>query len=180
MKNDDKSLLKIEFNTLRQEEGKVQKQRQIYLFDGIWLYRFDYETKQAEKRQLTEPNEPVDVFELVKRNFPLVGFSDPNELSKNFTVSVQNETDKQITLNLDVKADSDYSKDYKNIRVTIGKENFLPIKIIAASTEKDEYEITFTNPTVNEQIKADIFKLKIPAGFEQNTVPLENGREKNG
>ena len=176
-KDDNKSLLKIEFDTLRQDNGKTQKQQQIYLFDGVWLYRLDYETKQAEKRQLTEPNEPVDVFELVKRNFPLVGFSDPNELSKNFTISLQKETDKQIILNLDVKPDSDYSKDYNNIRVTISTENFLPIKIVAASTEEDEYEITFTDQKVNESIKTDVFKLKIPVGFEQNTVPLESERE---
>ncbi|MDD5458469.1 MAG: hypothetical protein PHF37_03655 [Phycisphaerae bacterium] len=179
-KNDKQSLLKIEFDTLRQDDGKVQKQRQIYLFDGVWLHRLDYETKQAEKRQLADSNEPVDVFELVKRNFPLVGFSDPAELSENFKISLKNETDKQLTLDLNVKADSVYSEDYKSILVTIGKEYFLPIKIIAVSSEQDEYEITFTNPKINEQKSADIFKLKIPADFEQNTVPLENGREPNG
>ena len=87
IRSDDTSKLRISFDTLIQDEEEPQQYKEIYIFDGQWLTQVDYQIKQVTKRQLAEPNEPVDAFELAKRNFPIIGFNKPEELKEQFDAS---------------------------------------------------------------------------------------------
>jgi outer membrane lipoprotein-sorting protein len=171
---DKASKLKIEFNTLTQEDGPQQKYTEIYIFDGQWLTHIDYQIKQVQKRQLAEANETLDAFELASRNFPIIGFSKTEDLRKQFKVTLISDSNNQIHLNLKVKSDSDYKNDYKTVDVWINKQLMLPEKLKAESTQGDIYEIKFINSKANENIDAKVFDFKIPEGFgEPEIIPLK-------
>jgi len=76
-----KSKLRINFQTLKQDDERQQRYILQFIFDGVWLTQLDYQTKHVRMHQLADPNEhkganePRDAFELVSRNFPIIGFT---------------------------------------------------------------------------------------------------------
>jgi outer membrane lipoprotein-sorting protein len=176
-----KSRLRINFNTLQQDDYKEQKFREEYIFDGVWLTQLDYEIKAAKLIQQAEPNEPVDAFDLAKRNFPLIGFSEAEDLTKEFEIGPAEELDiegeKYIKFNFQVKPGSVYEQEYKTIDFWIDKKLDLPAKIIAVTTEDDIYTIQFKKAQLNKTIDAKVFEVKIPKSFGQPEVlPLEKSK----
>jgi outer membrane lipoprotein-sorting protein len=181
------SKLRINFDTLTQDENPQQKYGEQYIFDGQWLTHIDYQIKQVQKRQLAEANEPIDAFELAKRNFPLIGFDKTEDLQQQFDINLISEKEQSnvvipaqagiqnlVHLNLKVKPDSQYKDDYKSVEVWIDKQLMLPAKISAVSTEGDIYEITFIKPKVDEPINEKVFEFTIPDGFgKPEIIPLK-------
>jgi outer membrane lipoprotein-sorting protein len=181
-KSEGKSALRMNFQTLKQDEEQEQKYIEQYIFDGVWLTHIDYQIKEAKRYQKAEPNEPVDAFELVSENFPIIGFSKVEDLKKEFEIGlVEQQGGKAkdfIQLHLKVKADSVYKNDYTSIDFWIDKQLYLPAKIVAVSTEEDIYEIKFLQPRVNEKVDKKVFELKIPDGFNVETEPLKETEQK--
>lgn len=176
-KSDKKSKLRIDFQTLKQDDEKEQKYVKQYIFDGVWLTRIDYQIKNVQKRQLAEPNEPVDAFELASQNFPIIGFTKIEELRKQFEIKlVEQQGAKEedfVRLALKVKPDSIYKDDYTSIEFWIDKKLYLPAKIVAVSTEEDIYEIKLLKPKVNKKLDKNVFDFKIPKGFGIEVTPLK-------
>ncbi len=173
----DGSKLRINFDTLSQDDGPQQDYKECYIFDGQWLTHIDYQIKQVQKRQLAEANEPIDAFELAKRNFPIIGFSKTEDLKKEFEISQVGEPNGLINLRLKVKPDSQYKDDYKSVEIWIDKKLMLPSKLTAVSTEDDIYEISFIEPKVNKPIAEKVFNVTIPPGFgKPEIIPLSKGQ----
>ncbi len=179
-RSDGKSALRINFQTLKQDDEEEQKYIEQYIFDGVWLTHIDYQIKEVKRYQKAEPDEPVDAFELVSENFPIIGFSKVEELKKEFEIGLVEqqggEAEDFVHLHLKVKADSIYKDDYTSIDFWIAKELYLPAKIVAVTTEEDIYEIKFLESKVNEKIDDKVFELKVPEGFNVETEPLKKSQ----
>jgi outer membrane lipoprotein-sorting protein len=176
-KSGEKSKLRLNFQTLKQDDEKQQKYVQQFIFDGVWLTRIDYQLEHVTRKQLVEPNEPVDAFELVRRNFPIIGFTKVQELKKDFEIElieqIQTERAAFIQLHMTVKRDSPYKDDYTTIDFWIDAKSGLPARIVAETTEEDIYEIKFLKPKVNKKIEEKVFDYRIPEGFTKEDFPLE-------
>ncbi len=172
------SKLRINFETLKQDDEKEQKYIEHFIFDGIWLTHIDYQLKAVKRYELTEPNKPLDAFDVAGRNLPIIGFTKIDDLKKQFEIKlVEQKKDKPqsfIQLHLKVKRDSVYKDDYISIDFWIDKELGLPAKVVAVSTEEDIYEIKFLKPKLNKKINKKVFEYKIPKGFgEPEIFPLK-------
>jgi len=177
-KKDNLSKLRINFSTLKQDEQKPQDYRQEYIFDGQWLTQLDYQIKSARRRQMAEPNNPVNAFELAKEHFPLLGFTKTEELKEQFGIELVQPKPQAgcdaIHLRLTVRTDSIYEDDYTSINVWIDTRQHLPVKIAAISTEEDIYQIEFRQAKVNKKIDESVFKVDIPKSFgEPEIIGLE-------
>jgi outer membrane lipoprotein-sorting protein len=184
-KLDGKSMLRVNFQTLKQDDEEERKCAEHFIFDSIWLTQIIYEIKTVKRHQLAEPNKPVDAFDLAGRNLPIIGFTQTTDLKKQCEVTlVQSENDKLVPsaaegaenafhLHLKVNPDSIYKDDYTTIDFWIDKKLFLPAKVVAVSTEEDIYQITFLQPKVNEKIDKKIFEFDIPKDFTIEVIPLE-------
>jgi len=186
---DEKSRLRVNFQTLKQDDEKEQKHIEHFIFDGIWLTHIDYQIKAVKRHQLAEPNKPVDAFDLASRNLPIIGFTKIEDLQKQFEIKlVQKEesvpvipakagTHESFQLHLKTKQDSIYKDDYTSIDFWIDRKLGLPAKVVAISTEEDIYEIKFLEPKLNETIDKKVFQFEIPKGFTIEEIPLKkNGR----
>jgi outer membrane lipoprotein-sorting protein len=176
-RSEGKSALRINFQSLKQDEEEEQKYIEQYIFDGIWLTHIDYQIKEVKRYQKAEPNEPVDAFELANENFPIIGFSKVEDLKKEFEIGIVEQQGGQaknfIQLHLKVKADSIYKDDYTSIDFWIDKQLYLPAKIVAVSTEEDIYEIKFLKPKINEKVDKKVFEFEVPKGFAIEITPLK-------
>lgn len=195
----EQSALRINFNTLKQEDEKEQKFVEQYIvadgaalsrgdnqFKGIWLVQIDYQVEQVTYHQLTEAadsNKPVDVFDLVSKNFPMLGFTGIEELKKQFEVTLveqkQPQPDDFIQVHLKVKPNSVYKDDYISIDFWIDKKLGLPVKMVAVKTEPeppfgDIDEMKFLKPKVNKGIDKKVFEFTVPSSFgKPEIIPLK-------
>jgi len=172
-----KSKLRMNFDTLKQDDEEEQKYAEHFMFDGVWLTRIDYQIKAVESRQLAEPNEPVDAFELASRSLPIIGFSKVEDLKKQFEIKLippaEAGSSPLVHLNLKVKPDSKYKDDYTSINFWIDRKLVLPAKVVAVTTEADVYEIHLLKPKVNEKMDEKVFEVEIPKGFTTERIPLK-------
>jgi outer membrane lipoprotein-sorting protein len=179
-KFDDRSYLRIDFDTLQQNEEKEQKSREQFLFDGVWMTYVDYQLKSVERRQMAEPNQPVDAFTLVSRRVPVLGFSKVDNLEEQFEIELAapepSESSASYQLHMKVKPDSVYKDDYVTIDFQIDKKTGLPVKIVAVDTEQDVHEISLTDPRINDDIRKGVFDVDIPADFSVESSPLERNQ----
>ena len=175
-----KSKLRVDFKTLKQDDEKELQFREEFIFDGVWLTQINYQSKQVRKRQMTEPNKPVDAFELAGRNLPIVGFAKIEDLKKQFEIKLVeqqgDEVENSIHLNLKVKPDSTYKDNYKSVDFWIDKKLGLPAKITAVSTEEDIYQIKLLKPSINKIIDTNVFEFSVPDNFTKEIIPLKNNK----
>jgi outer membrane lipoprotein-sorting protein len=177
-KFDEKSFLRINFETLKQEDEEEQKYIEHYICDGTWLTQINYQIKTVTRYELAEPNKPMDAFDVASKNLPIIGFTKIEDLKKQFEIKlVEQEKGKVedfIRLHLKVKPESIYKDDYIWLDFWIDKKSGLPAKVVALSIEEDIYEIKLLKPKVNKGIDKKVFEFKIPAGFgEPEIVPLK-------
>ncbi|MFQ5769892.1 MAG: hypothetical protein ACE5HX_05115 [bacterium] len=176
-KSGKKSKLRINFQTLKQDDEKEQEYIEQFIFDGIWLTHIDYQIKQVKMHQLAEPNKPVDAFDLASRNLPIIGFTKIEDLKKQFEIKLvkqqKGKPQNSIHLHLKVKPDSIYKDDYTSIDFWIDKKLHLPAKVVAISTEEDIYQIKLLKPKVNKKLDKKVFEIKIPKGFGKEIIPLK-------
>jgi len=191
---DGKSKLRVNFQTLKQDDEKEQKHVEHFIFDGIWLTHIDYQIKAVKRHQLAEPNEPVDAFDLASRNLPIIGFTKIEDLKKQFEIKLvpsapeglvqqekepisvipaQAEIHEFFHLHLKTKPDSIYKDDYTSIDFWIDRKLGLPAKVVAVSTEEDIYETKFLKPKLNETIDKKVFEFEVPKGFTMEINPLK-------
>lgn len=175
---DGNSVLRINFETLKQEDEEEQKYIEHYIFDGKWLTQINYQIKTVKRYELAEPNKPMDAFDVASKNLPILGFTKVEDLKKQFEIGLieqkENEPNDLIGLHLKVKPDSIYKDDYIWLDFWLDKKLGLPTMVIALSTEEDIYEIRFLKPKINKDIDKKVFEFKIPDGFgEPEIVPLK-------
>jgi outer membrane lipoprotein-sorting protein len=175
-KNDDRSQLRIRFDDIKQEDFDPEKRREEFLFDGVWLTRINFKLKQIDRMQKAQKNDPIGVFELISHNFPLVGFSNIEQLSKDFDIRLPekpNESDNSIALLLSVKKGSKYENEYKKIDFRADAKTYMPQQIVAYSSQGDIYDIKFTELKINKKLKKAVFTIETPSDFRENTERLE-------
>ena len=178
-----KTKLRINFQTLKQDDERQQRYIEHYIFDGVWLTHLDYQIKTVRCHQLAEPNKPVDAFELASKNLPIIGFAKIKDLKKQFEIKLierqKGEPKNFVHLHLKVKPDSIYKDDYTYIDFWIDKKLGLPTKVVAVSTEPehpfgDISEIKFLKPKLNKKLDKKVFEFKIPRGFgKPEIIPLK-------
>ncbi|MEJ2704571.1 MAG: hypothetical protein P8Z79_19225 [Sedimentisphaerales bacterium] len=195
---DGTSIMRINFSTLRQDQEKEREYIEQYIvldgkklnypgheFRGIWLVHLDYQIEQAQYYQLIDPNDPngsPDVFDLIGREMPMVGFSRIDDLKKQFDVRIVQPkpggSQDFTQVRLDVKPNSVYKDDFVSIDFWIDKKLGLPTKIIAVKTEPeapfgDVEEIKLLKPKMNKGIDRSVYEFKIPESFgEPEITPL--------
>jgi outer membrane lipoprotein-sorting protein len=176
LKTDKESHLRIRFDDMQQDDFDPVKQREEYLFDGVWLTRINYKLQQVDLFQQAPEDNPMGVFDLISHNFPLIGFSNINDIKKNFDISLPPKTsdpNEPTCLELKVKKESDFNSDYVKIKIWINKEFYLPEKIIAYTPQGDEHHIEFKHMEVNKKLKNAVFAVETPAHFRKNIEPLD-------
>lgn len=175
-KDDSGSRIRVNFDTVKQDDETEQKQNEQFIFDGVWLTKIDYSMKKVDHYQQSQLTKPLDVFEFVSHNFPIVGFSKIENLHKQFEIKIVEKpakSGKPIRLHLKVKKDSVYKDDYTEIDFWIDSKTFLPARVVSHSTEDDIYDIQLINAEINKNLKNTVFKVENPKDFSENRHPLK-------
>ncbi|MBN1787071.1 MAG: hypothetical protein JW806_01600 [Sedimentisphaerales bacterium] len=166
VKDVNNSALRINFLTIQQDDAARRKQREEYVFDGFKVTRIDYQAKSAAAEQLSK-DKRIEPLELVQSHFPIIGFSRPDELYQDFDIKVKPKEDKEkfITLILVPKADSRFSKIYKQVDIKIDAKSFLPFEFSGLTVEDERIEIKLSKMNTSTKIKGKVFDIVVPEDF---------------
>jgi len=176
---EEESGLLISFLTSQQDGGEVQKRPEYFIFDGVWLTKIDMKLETVDRYQKAPEDNPVGVFEFISHNFPMVGFTEPNNLEKEFIISVpENQPADSTHLHLTVKEDSVYRDDYRELDVWVDNQTWLPNRLTAWSTQGDFYDLKWTGIKINKKLENDVFTVETPDYFRKNTHPLQETIER--
>jgi hypothetical protein len=176
-KQDGRSNLRIRFDDIKQDDFAAEKQREEYLFDGVWLTHINFKLEQIDLYQQAPEDKPIDVFELINHNFPLIGFSGTDHIEKEFDISLKHnpaDPNEPPCLILTVKNDSKFKESYEKVLFTIDEKLNLPRKVVAFTPQKDESHVDFSYVNVNKKLKNAVFALETPKHFRKNIERLEN------
>ncbi len=178
-KEDGSSRMRVGFTTLKQDDEPLEKIREEYIFDGVNMTRINFQLKTIEVRQLSEPNNPLDAFELAGRYWPMVGFANVESIRKDFEIKLVQESEKIVQLRLEPKPGSRYSQDYEYINFWIDAQKWLPTKMSAMSPDEIAYEFELADAKANITIADTVFNVETDRDFAKNVIPLnaENGRD---
>ncbi len=175
-KDDKGSKLRLNFDTVKQDDNEEQKKSEQYFFDGVWLTKIDYTLRQIDQYQQMPMDKPVEVFDYISHNFPIVGFSGTDTLQKQFFIQQVKPSEKENHLHhllLKVKPDSVYKDDYTQIDLWVDDEKFLPVRMMSVSTQGDIYDIRLSKTELNKSLPDQIFTIETPADFSKNVKMLD-------
>ncbi|NQV31181.1 MAG: hypothetical protein HQ515_00720 [Phycisphaeraceae bacterium] len=185
-----KSFLRINFETLKEDEFDEQPYAEHFVFDGCWLTIINHVQKTIQKHEVAEPNQPVNAFELAGGDMPIIGFSPTDDLKKEFDITLvraQEEDETSVKLHLKVKPESKYKDNYASLDFWVSTKRWLPDRIDALTKDNDIYQLHFTRAKVNSKITDKQFETKIPGGFSapevfpmKRTPPKRNHRSRAG
>lgn len=181
--DNDRSQLRIRFDDIKQEDFDPENRREEFLFDGAWLTRIDFKLKQIDRYQKAPEDKPIGVFDLISHSFPLVGFSNIDQLKKDFDIQLPEKTnppDTSIRLLLSVKKGSKYENEYKKIDFRADNKTYMPQQIVAYSSQGDVYNIKFTEFEINKKLKKAVFIIETPSDFRKNIEPLDEKPPEKG
>ena len=176
------SRLRVNFETLQQDQDPPQPHVEQFLFDGVWLTQVDHTIKTVTKRQMADPNKPADAFDLASRDLPIVGFTGVEDLGRDFEIRILPPLSGQkapgvIRLSLKARPESRFYETYRSITFGVDPELWLPAQVEAESAEGDIHQVSFIRAKVNQRVDEAVFDLKIPQGFgEPEIIPLEAER----
>ncbi len=175
----NESKLRINFLTRQDDDARAQSDRLDYLFDGVWLVRVNYSTGHVEKRQIADEDEPEDVLGLVSENFPLIGFSNIENLKEEFEVELidANRAEKKRGLEhvrLIPREESDFAQEYQQIDFWVDTDAMLPVRIDSLTVEEDIYRLEFEDYKMNKPLEGELFELEYPSDFTVEVKRLEN------
>lgn len=181
-KNDKGSVVRINLDTVKQDDALEQQKKEHYLFDGVWLTKIDYTLRQIDQYQQNPADKPADVFEYISHNFPIVGFTGTETLQKEFAISLipPKEDEKDLHhLLLKVKPDSIYKDDYAQIDLWIDSKLNLPVRMVSLSIQGDIYDLNLSKPQTNKSLPDKIFVIDAPGDFSKNvkTVEQQDGKD---
>jgi outer membrane lipoprotein-sorting protein len=185
-KEKKRSMIRINFDKRKQDNEDEYTNIQQIIFDGVWLIRIDHEMETVIYDQQAEKNKPIEAFEFISRNFPMIGFTKTEELQKNFDIKMlenDNDPNTPIHLHLKPKAGSKYVKEYSQLNFWIDKKSFLPSRLITTEFAEIEgegniYDIKMNEIKANKKIEKAVFKVETPAGFTEDRRLLEDKRKK--
>ena len=177
LRDKQKSKLRVNFDTRKQDDDDEQKHIEQYIFDGVWLIRIDYQLEKVDHYQQAPEDKPLDVFEFISHNFPMLGFVDSEQLKKNFDIELVDNQDSKpgelTQLHLTAKKNSAYSEDYSQIDFWIDAKDHLPVRMLSKSQEGDLHDVKILDIKLNKKLKNGVFKVETPKHFSKNVVSLE-------
>ncbi len=153
--------LRINFESLKQDQAQEQQYREEYIFDGWKLTRIDYQSKSAVTEQYSK-DKAIEPFELVQDYFPIIGLTKPQEMKQDFDIGLD-----ENTLKLSAKENSRFAKTYKQVAVTIEPDTNLPVAFAASTTEDEQITIKLTGIDTSSKIKKEVFEVSLSADFTQ-------------
>lgn len=170
-------LFQVEFLTLELDNAR-REDRQIWIFDGVWLVEKNFETRLVHRRQVVKPGEKVDPLAIGEGPLPIPIGQKRDKIVERFEASLPAPTDgapeqavkllaQTYQLHLKPKRGTQEARDFREVRIWYRADDLLPR--LARATHKDGSvtEILLADMKVNKDLSDSVFDTRTPAGWNE-------------
>jgi outer membrane lipoprotein-sorting protein len=161
------------------QKGKhaaVPSKKEYLLQDG-WLTDRDYPTNNETRRQVVQPGQKLNLFQLGKGPFPLPIGQNRQQVHLQFDVT-RDPPDKDdpphtIHLTLTPKPDTDLARQFQTIDFWVDTDQRMPVRIETVDSRGVNDQVTdLTNLKVNPPVNDGDFTLPPATGLRTSEVPF--------
>jgi hypothetical protein len=175
---------KVHFDT-KIVGNRKQKLDEEHLFDGRWYVELQSRTKTVTRREIRREGELSNPYKLGEGAFPLPFGQKKADILAEFEVErvAEKEGDPPATdhLKLTPRPDSQTGRTYKTLDFWVartGDHAGLPVKVVAGKKDgtgavNSYITITFSDIELNTGFSGSVFKVELPAGYEEIVDPLK-------
>ncbi len=166
------------------EGSRRQPLGEQHYFDGFWFVERDDQTKSVTRRQVRRPDDPINPYKVGQGMFPLPFGQKKDDILREFEVRTDvpgpDAPENTDRLRLTPRAESDLGRVYGEVEFWIareGKLSGLPLRVRAAKRDgtgrvNSFITVTFSNAQLNQGLGSSVFKIEVPAGFNESVEPL--------
>ena len=167
--------LHLVFNTKQKAGRATVKSKKEYLLDGGWLTDRDYPTKNETRRQVVQPGQKLNLFELGKGPFPLPIGQDKAKVRLQFDVAKappdKDDPPHTIHLTLTPKPGTDLARQFQTVDFWVDTAQRMPVRIETVDARAVNDQVTdLTNLKVNPPVTDGDFALPAP---DESLPPLD-------
>ncbi|MBN1943324.1 MAG: outer membrane lipoprotein carrier protein LolA [Phycisphaerae bacterium] len=174
---DQPAKFRVNFQTLRLEEGPETRNQVDYVFDGRFVTKDQYNTKTRTQWQVAAEGEKIEPLKIGKGPFPVPFGQKTNDVLALLQARTRNPDPSD-------PPDTDYLKltplpgkekdvNFNRLEMWISRKTDLPVKLIARDENENIKTVTFTNTKTDAKIDPKLFNVPKPAGFELIVQRLE-------
>lgn len=118
--------LRVTFETRQEDDARPRNERLEYLLDGPWLTDRNYARKIEVRRQVLRPGEKINLLRLGEGPFPLPIGQHPDDVKRQFTVSLLEPMDDKPRLRLVPVAGTRLARKFSQIDVVVDPATRFP------------------------------------------------------
>ena len=164
--------------TERVDAGVVLKDREEFLFDGVWLIELHDKTHSVLRRQMAAEGQRVDLFKLGRGPFPLPFGQSRRDMLTNFTIaqvpSAAGDPPNTDHLVCTPRPASDLAQQFTVVHFMVDRKLDLPTRIMAErAKDATVVRVTFDRVQINTGLAMSEFHITVPAGYSESTEPLK-------
>lgn len=165
----------VEFNK-NVASGAVERNKEIFLFDGTWLTERNDKSKTVIKRQMVHPGEKLDLFEIGRGPFPLPFGQKRDEILRLFKVTHApfevGDPPGTEHLHCIPKPGTHLAEKYTRLEIFVDKTIDLPVRIVSENAnDGNRIEVDFKSIDTDAAPAGSRFAVETPSDF---TVTVEN------
>lgn len=167
--------VRVEFTQLTRGD-KIFAEKHQYTLSGGWLTDRDFDRKVQVRRQVARPGEKIDLLKLGQGPFPLPVGQDPQQVKKDFDVSVvapeKGDAAQTVHLLLVPKAQTDLARKFAQIDVWVDRTSAMPVKIATLDSAQEHLQTTdLTDLRINQNLTDADFALPPVDGWDVTDEP---------
>lgn len=169
--------IRVDFQTRDVKDGRGPRSYQLtHLLNKGWLTTRNVEGKSQERRQVSRPNEKINLLKLGEGSFPIPIGQDPVEVNKQFDVSRPASDDPRPVVRLVPKEGTKLAKKFNKIDIWVDPVTHFPTKIETTTGASNDMKTTeLDNLKVNPPIGPGAFQLPpVDPAWKQTESPLED------
>jgi hypothetical protein len=174
---DGDARIRVNLTAKIEEDGAKMSDRVEYLLDDGWLIDRTYSRKIQVKRQVSRPDEKINLLKLGEGPFPLPIGQDKAEVHKLFDATLappQGDDPNGTThLVLKPKPGTQFSEKFKVIDVWVDDQTAMPRQMRTADTKGNVKKTNLDNVSVNPGLNDSDFTLEPVQNWNMTTEKFE-------
>lgn len=174
---DQPAKFRVNFQTLRLEEGPVTRQRVEYLFDGRFVIKDQYATKTRTCWQVAAEGQRVEALRIGKGPFPIPFGQKTRDVLELLHAGTRpaESSDPPNTdfLLLSPLPGREKDVNFTRLEMWVDRRTNLPVKLRARDENQTVKTVVFSHIQTNPKIDPKLFDEPRPAGFELIVERLE-------
>lgn len=170
------TLVRVHFDTLKQGDGPILKNKLDHAFDGHFWTVAKHSIKDMVRYQVVAVGQKAKPMRLGEGPLPLPFGQKAQDVLRFYTATTrpprEGEPKGTVYLNLKVRREHYRKMNFTRVEMWLDPKTYLPVSIACRDKDKKTTRVHFTKLETNAAIDMKVFHMPRPAGWTYKVEPL--------